>query len=66
MGRLLWAPSAERVQNSHLYRFSAKLREQYGASFADYHELREWSVEHPELFWRAVWEYAEILRFAAA
>lgn len=60
MGRLLWAPSAERVQNSHLYRFSAKLREQYGASFADYHELREWSVEHPELFWRAVWEYAEI------
>ena len=60
MGRLLWAPSVERVQSSHLYRFSAKLREQYGANFADYHELREWSVEHPGLFWRAVWEYAEI------
>lgn len=60
MGRELWAPSAERVQNSQLQRFAKQLGEQFGVSFANYDELHAWSVENSEQFWAAVWDYAEI------
>jgi acetoacetyl-CoA synthetase len=28
---------------------------------ADYHDLHKWSVENTSAFWKAVWEYTDIL-----
>lgn len=60
MGRQLWVPSEKRVQESHLQRFTSQVNEDFGVSFASYHDLRDWSVENSEQFWQAVWDFAEI------
>ncbi|MGD0483982.1 MAG: acetyl-coenzyme A synthetase N-terminal domain-containing protein, partial [Gemmatimonadales bacterium] len=52
----LWTPSAERLARANLTRFVARYRP--GAS---YDELWRWSVEEPETFWPAVWEFCGVV-----
>jgi acetoacetyl-CoA synthetase len=47
---VLWTPSAERVERSHMAAF---IRAQ---GFEDYEALRRWSVEDLDGFWAAIWE----------
>ena len=51
-----WSPSPERVARANLTRFIARYR-----PGADYPALWRWSIEHPEAFWAAVWEFTGIL-----
>jgi len=51
----LWSPSPARIARSNLARFIARYR-----PGADYAGLWAWSVEHPEQFWPAVWEFCGI------
>ncbi|SFC98152.1 acetoacetyl-CoA synthetase [Nocardioides terrae] len=46
----MWTPSQEQVEATELYAFQTE------QGYADYESLRVWSVEHPEEFWRAVWD----------
>ena len=48
----IWTPRAERVAAANLSRFAARYLP--GAGMA---ELWRWSVDHPEQFWPAVWEF---------
>ncbi len=53
--RPIWTPSAGRVRVSRLNTFLREL------SFADYEVLHRWSIESPDAFWRAVWEFCEVI-----
>ena len=59
-GELLWTPPAEFAESSQLAVFLRWLDAQRDLRFADYAALWEWSVEHPDAFWGALWEYFEV------
>ncbi|MDP2123273.1 MAG: acetyl-coenzyme A synthetase N-terminal domain-containing protein, partial [Parvibaculum sp.] len=59
MGDLLWTPSAERVTTANITAFIGWLNAR-GHSFANYEELRRWSVDDIAAFWEAVWEYFDV------
>ena len=52
----LWTPSLDWIAVTHLTRFSQAMQARHGLADTDYATLHHWSVEHPELFWAAVWE----------
>ncbi|HSB56149.1 MAG TPA: acetoacetate--CoA ligase [Gemmatimonadales bacterium] len=52
----LWSPTPEAVRRANLTRFTARFR-----PGADYQQLHRWSVEQPEEFWPAVWEFGEVV-----
>lgn len=59
-GELLWTPSAERREKSHIVAFMRWLERERGLRFADYDALWQWSVQDIESFWRAIWDYFEV------
>jgi acetoacetyl-CoA synthetase len=58
--KLLWEPSAERVQRATLTRYQEWLERTRGLSFDDYAQLWQWSVDELDAFWESVVEYFEI------
>jgi len=52
-GQLLWRPSAQRRERSHLTRYLAFL-EKRGHRFDDYESLWRWSVADLEGFWQSI------------
>jgi acetoacetyl-CoA synthetase len=60
MAKKLWAPSQERVKNSHMYRFMDFVNRKHKKDFSEYPSLHEWSVDNIPDFWAAMWDFAEI------
>lgn len=56
----IWTPSPERTHDAALTRFSHYVQERYKAPIHDYTSLHRWSVEFPEHFWNALWDFCEI------
>ena len=56
----IWEPSPERIAASRLTAFTRALGTRSGRSFADYAALHQFSVEHKDAFWDAVWELCGI------
>jgi acetoacetyl-CoA synthetase len=54
--RLLWEPSAERIESSELTRYMRRL----DRGFERYDELWRWSVDDIEGFWASLWEHFDI------
>ncbi len=52
----IWTPSPERAAAANLSRFAARYLP--GAGMA---ELWRWSVDFPEKFWPAIWEFGEVI-----
>ena len=52
----VWRPAPDRVARANLTRFTARYR-----PGADYAALWRWSVEDPEAFWPAVWEFTGVI-----
>jgi len=52
----LWNPSPQRQDNTRIAAFA----EHVGIGWHEdgYSELHAWSVQHPDKFWRAVWEFS--------
>ena len=59
-GALLWTPSEARQQASRLWAFQQWLQVRTGQTFDDYEALWQWSVDHLDDFWRAVWDFFEV------
>ncbi|HSD68378.1 MAG TPA: AMP-binding protein, partial [Woeseiaceae bacterium] len=59
-GELLWQPPAEWVKAANITAFADWLGRTRGLKFADYQDLRRWSVENLDEFWAAIWEYFEV------
>lgn len=56
----IWSPSPERIERAQLTRFLRFVRERYQAPVPDYKSLHRWSIEFPENFWSAVWDFCEV------
>ncbi len=56
----IWSPSPERIERARLTRFMRFVRERYQAPVPDYPALHRWSVEFPENFWSALWDFCEV------
>lgn len=59
-GDLLWEPPAEWVAQSNIRKFAGWLGKTRNLHFADYEQMRRWSVEHLDDFWAAIWEYFDV------
>ena len=57
----LWTPSPERVADTRLTSFITHLAGDAGVPVSDYASLHGWSVEEPEAFWSAVWDWSEVI-----
>ncbi|AGZ39413.1 acetoacetate--CoA ligase [Actinoplanes friuliensis] len=60
-GTVLWTPPADVLETSRMGQFMTWLREKRGVVVADYAELWQWSVTDLEGFWRAVWDYFDVI-----
>ena len=58
--RPLWTPSAQRQQDAIVTTFCAWLQEHRKLNFTCYEELWQWSVDHLDEFWSAVWEFFDL------
>ena len=53
----LWEPTAGERERAWLTGFMRWVSEREGRTFAEYEQLREWSVTELERFWASIWEY---------
>ncbi|ADE15594.1 acetoacetyl-CoA synthase [Nitrosococcus halophilus Nc 4] len=56
----LWRPSSSQVEQAQMTRFLRTVQDQFGAKVSDYPSLYAWSIQHPENFWTAVWDFCEV------
>jgi len=57
----LWQPSAEQIATANLTRFMKEASERWKRPLKDFGELRRWSVEHREEFWRSIWDFCGVV-----
>ncbi|MCP3990492.1 MAG: acetoacetate--CoA ligase [Actinomycetia bacterium] len=53
----LWTPSADRIASTAIDQFRCR----YLPNSTSTDELWRWSIDEPGLFWRALWEWCEII-----
>jgi len=56
----IWQPDPAQVAGSAIARFAGHLRRRYGVEFPGYLSLWQWSVDHLDEFWSAVWDFFRI------
>jgi acetoacetyl-CoA synthetase len=61
VAEIMWRPSQQQIENAHLTRFKAKLEKTSGRKFDDFAALHSYSIQEPEHFWNAIWEYCGII-----
>ena len=59
-GQRMWAPSPQRIENANLSRFIADVNRAHDITLCDYDELYSWSIEQPQQFWDAVWDFCGV------
>ncbi len=61
MSSPLWQPSPERVAEANITHFTGEMSDLFGIRFDDYRALHQWSIDHLEDFWTAVWDYTGVI-----
>ena len=61
MSEPLWHPDAARVAAAELTAFMQAAAARRGAAIADYGALYRWSIDRPEQFWSAVWDFCAVI-----
>ncbi|WP_419656440.1 AcsA5: acetyl-coenzyme A synthetase (acetate--CoA ligase) [Desulfosarcina variabilis str. Montpellier] len=61
MGKLLWEPSDERVQNANMTAFINGINQEYDQHINDYNDLWQWSVTNISDFWQEMWAYGGVI-----
>ena len=61
MGKLLWEPSAEHIENANMTKFIKYVNERFELDICTYNELHDWSVENIADFWAAMWSFGDII-----
>jgi acetoacetyl-CoA synthetase len=59
-GDVLWTPPPDARSTTKLGGYMDYLRDERGHDFAEYEDLRKWSVEDLEGFWGSIWEFFDI------
>ncbi len=61
MTKPLWQPSAEQIAAANLTRFMKEAGARWRRTFKGFAELRRWSVEQREEFWRSIWDFCGVV-----
>ncbi|HEY7629372.1 MAG TPA: acetoacetate--CoA ligase [Thermoleophilaceae bacterium] len=59
-GDVLWTPPADARATTRVGHYMDFLRDERGHDFAEYEDLRRWSIEDIEGFWGSLWDYFQI------
>src|SRR3989449_10724580 len=57
----LWTPSARRIKNANLTKFTEFVGQKYRLNIGSYSELYDWSIQKPSEFWGAAWDFTGII-----
>jgi len=57
----LWQPSPERAVATHMARFIQVVGQQLDPCVRDWDSLYQFSIDQPEAFWKAVWEFGSVV-----
>ena len=60
MNEPLWTPDPRRAATTHMARFIEWVGRERAPSVTDYDTLYRWSLERPEAFWTAVWDFGQV------
>ncbi len=63
MSEPIWSPGPVRRQTANIRRFMELARTELDPGILEYRDLHAYSVENPAEFWRAVWEFCEIVGY---
>ncbi|MHA2295509.1 MAG: acetoacetate--CoA ligase [Candidatus Hodarchaeales archaeon] len=61
MGKLLWKPSEDQIEQANATKFIKFVNRKFNLSIGSYHQLHEWSVEKISDFWATMWEFGEVI-----
>lgn len=61
MGKKLWEPSPDKIQNANMTRFMNFLKEKRNLDFTLYEDLYDWSIANRAAFWSALWDFSEVI-----
>ena len=56
-----WRPSAERIADANLTAFVREAERRWDRGFAHHASLHDWSISHPDEFWRSIWEHCDVV-----
>jgi acetoacetyl-CoA synthetase len=56
----LWVPSEAFKAASPMRSFMAFVTSRHGVEFADYDAFHQWSIDHRDLFWSAIWDFGGV------
>ena len=61
----IWSPGPARRQTANICRFMDLVHQEPGPGIGigEYRDLHRYSIEHPAEFWRAVWEFCEVVGY---
>jgi acetoacetyl-CoA synthetase len=57
----MWQASPERIEQANLTAFLQIVRRRWQPGLEDYSALYRWSIEKPDQFWQAVWEFCGVI-----
>lgn len=61
MAKELWRPPADVRDRTRIGAFLRWLSSERGLEFDGYQDLWQWSVDHPAVFWQAIWDHFEVV-----
>ena len=57
----IWQPSEDRIAKTNLARFIAEAKDRWGFAGSTFDDLHAWSVVEKETFWRAIWDFGDVV-----
>ena len=57
----LWTPTPEAIARAHVTAFMRLVNDRHALSLRDYRQLYAWSIEKPEDFWLALWDFGGVI-----
>jgi len=57
----LWKPSSRQLESANLTAFMRHVARNGGPAPEHYAELYDWSIQQPENFWQAVWDFCGVI-----
>jgi acetoacetyl-CoA synthetase len=61
MAEILWQPAADEVARSNLTAFMRFVADRGFPTMRDYPSLYGWSIDEPQAFWSAVWDFCGVV-----
>ena len=59
----VWSPGPVRRQTANIRRFMEWARKELDPAIHDYQDLHRYSIENPAEFWRAAWDFCQIVGY---